>query len=133
MSKAGLDRSLPKLTIHDATKQHRTEDLLRKAIDTMERPRLRLILQGLCKKTPEPKNVTASLLVITRGKYKKEVAESSKGNTQDADSEGGEDNYDADFESNGEEKDDFEREIDAEDCECERMITSQAKWYTISL
>ncbi|KAK4693682.1 hypothetical protein P7C71_g3763, partial [Lecanoromycetidae sp. Uapishka_2] len=71
MSTADLYHYLPNLSLLDKTQ--RTESLLWEAIDNIEPPRLRLILQDLCKGPPKPREVTAALLLITAKKYAQDI------------------------------------------------------------
>ena len=75
MSKAGLsrsfDRSSVKIPPTVEPKAPQTEALLREAINTAKPPRLRLLLQDLYNRPPDPRTVTAALLIIAGEKFKK--------------------------------------------------------------
>lgn len=120
MSKAGLNRSFDRSSVNFPPtvepKASQTEALLREAINTAKPPRLRLLLQDLCNRPPDPRTVTAALLIITGERFKK-LEQSDESDTKKEDN-GDEDSKDeAASESSNEEEDDSESEIALEDGE----------------
>lgn len=103
MSAVDLGQPFSNLSVADGRSSHRTEDLLKKDIDAVESPRLRQILQDLCKEQPDPRAITAALLIATEKRYQIRV-----GTFDDNQDEGS---------GTDETADEWEGDTDAEDSE----------------
>lgn len=122
MSLADLHRSAFEIPSVGREWALQTEDCLREAMNAVESPRLRLMLHDLCNRPPDPRTVTAALLLLREKKCTQKPEKREESSAEDEAVEVDGSTHEVNFRSRDEE--DSESEVDVADREEEEDTAS---------